>query len=372
MKIHLGVGLAGLVVISCGGGASKGASSAAATSHAPSHIALASTTPGDDKGFDVTGPAFAQYMPGAKILMVYFFDPATSPTPDCSMIGAAGMQKLKSGTMASLGLTDYPGVKTGKFPVMQSGAVSGDVAKQEMRMGGSVPDQTTLEITTYDAKTLLAAAKDPQGKSVATIDATVCPDDATPPRHMPTPEEIQAMVAAQDANPELGVGPFGSVLVIKAAGSDRSVTQGDRALAKLDPKTKTLNIYVWDEGYQPPPTCDHLAIEPEQMGSGDIAIAVIPNFPARAKGKFPVGGAEFYNFASGPSQIVSGGGAADASTIEIRQFDDNGFLAHITTDPNSKVAVSGLIQATTCPDGPIDLNSKKAKPAKPTKKKKKK
>jgi hypothetical protein len=177
MKIHLAVGLASLVAISCGGGdgASKGASAPAATSHAPSRVSMIPTTAAD-KAFDVSGPAFAQYAPDMKLLVVYVFDSATSPTPDCSMLGAKGLDKLTAGTIASFTLSNYPGPTVGTFPIALSDSVRSGVPNKTVFLSGKLPDQTTLEISSYDAKTLVASAKDPQGKSVGTIDALVCPD----------------------------------------------------------------------------------------------------------------------------------------------------------------------------------------------------
>lgn len=360
--------MASLILAACGGGA-KNVNAPASAPLAPSHISIEGNKARGDDGYEATGPAFAQYSPSMQALILYVFDAASQPVPDCSLISFNGMQNFKSGGFGSISVTDQAGEKKiGTFPVSGFGYVAGNAAKQEMRTGGGLPDNSTLAITTYDQKTLEAEAKDASGKTLATVHATVCPDNVMPVRAQPTQKQIADLEAAKKADPTSQLDPGESVLSVESQHKSE-VVQGDGALVKLDPKTKNLNLYVWDFAYQPPPTCDHLAIEPEQMGSGTLAVANIGNVPARGKGKFSLAIAQTYDFAFGPTQVALVGGPTEDSTLDIQQFDDNGFVGRITSGPKASVIVKGLFHATTCPDGPIDLESKKSKP---TKKKKNK
>jgi hypothetical protein len=360
--------VASLFAAACGGGGSKqGAMSPSpTTTSAPSTASLSAEMTGTN-ALDVTGPAFAKYDPTGKMLVVLLFDASTDPTPSCDLLDPSKPADLKKGTIVTFQMANVADAKAGSYPLAGLSYVKGDQAKGDMSMGGgAAPAGSKFAISQMDASSLVADVADPKtGKSIASIHATVCKAGSL------TPGGASAEGPTQTGTTGAGsyIGPGESGISIAVDADHKQETSGNSVFVKLDPKTKTLAIIIADFSYQPAPTCDHLAIEPEQMGSGLLANLTIKNFPARAKGKFPVTDARYFNFMNGPSQPV--GGPVDGVTIDIAQFDDTQFRATVSSAPTAKIQVSAEIGIPACPDGTIDWVSKKSKSAKGTKKKKK-
>jgi hypothetical protein len=369
MKIHLAVGLASLAAISCGGsGASKGANSPSGDA---SQIAM--TLAGDEaKGMaagkiDLSGPAFSQFDAEQKALVIYVLDPATQPPPSCDTIGLGAMIQQKSGARAMLVIKDFNGT-TGKVKAAMGMLLQGDASTMTTPTPGGALDATTVDITTYDANTIAASiTSDSSAKSIATgtISGTVCPNISL----IDQAHQAAAGAMGQARVTTVASGPGFSTLSI-AMDAKAQITSGG-AMVKLDPEKKALTIFAWSDDFRPVPTCEKFATAQTDGKSGRFAAVAIDDLHARATGKFPLGGGMFFEINRVGAYLVQSHGAFDATTIDIKQFDDSAFVAEITSAPTAKAVVTGTIQASVCADGPIQFagDTSVDNSTKPTKKK---
>ncbi|MGH7282959.1 MAG: hypothetical protein ACRELY_15655, partial [Polyangiaceae bacterium] len=279
MKTIWGVALISVCASACGGGnggTTKGASTASSAAAGDSQIAMALPAGADGSPggkVDFSGLAFSQYDPDVKALMIYVLDPATQPAPSCDTVGLAAMMKQKSGTVAAVAIQGFEGKPT-KIKAGLGLFAQGDTSK--LQTSPSAPlDGTTVDITTYDAKTIEATiATDASSKTAVSgkIHGTVCPNTSMQKQAQQVQDDQMAKMQANGGMPQGADAPTmtdtKSMFELKTPSSMTGMTQAE-VFVKLDPKSKTMLVYM------PPPdgtaSCDHLAVPAKgRLGSAYV------------------------------------------------------------------------------------------------------
>ncbi|MEO7110272.1 MAG: hypothetical protein ABI183_07545, partial [Polyangiaceae bacterium] len=344
MKLTRGVALVSMIFVACGGSIPKPAAPTTATSSSQLSLDL----PGDEQQgmaagkIDLSGPAFAQADPENKALMIYVFDPGTQPTPTCDNIGLAGMMKQTAGVTAAVVIKEFSGA-SGKTKGAMGMFVQGDASKLTAAPPGAMLDATTVDLTTYDAKTIEAKiSSDPSAKAQVsgTIHGTACPSTSMS-------AQVSAMQGATTTTPS-DVHTSSNMYQVQI-GTESVMGTGLNTLAKLDPKTKVLAITTWDPS-EPQPPCDVFSTpEKGTFENGTALMIYARGVGDHGPGKYVVNEAQFIHVGSSapkPKVVALNG------TIDIHQFDDKDFKADL--DAAVKDSLNGSIEGHVCPNGHID------------------
>jgi hypothetical protein len=370
--------------VACGGGNnSKGADTAAAAS-ASGASQISMNFPVDAQGgpagsVDLSGPAFSQYDPDAKALLIYVLDPATTPAPSCDTVGLPAMMKQTSGAVAAVVIKDFSGAAS-KVKGGLGMFVKGDATKQQ-DSPHAVLDATSVDITTYDAKTIEASiTTDASSKATVTgkIHGTVCPNTSMQKQAQQVQDDMMAKAQANGggafgaapAMPGGGDGPSYDISFVTGDSISGSTIDTSHTLVRFDPKTKTLVVGSWTPNL-PPPTCDLLAAPAKAPAttSGTVTMLYAKGVTKHAAGKFSVFAAQ-QMVVGDPSADKPMSGAKDG-WLDVHTFDDKSFAADVQSAGD--MAPGKIAAATVCPNGHVDVPAvtqpKAAKPAKGGKKK---